>query len=137
MAPADCRCAARPAHINRRRDTKSSVANHGGREQKISEVAIRWKPPWLALLLGRPCGHSIYRLDKAPTGEGTRHHREALWWLLQEEELTVDGDLSGRGWWQGSRGSQTLVGIKLNNGEGNGTPVQYSCLENPMGGGAR
>ena len=22
------------------------------------------------------------------------------------------------------------------NGEGNGTPLQYSCLENPMGGGA-
>ena len=24
----------------------------------------------------------------------------------------------------------------LENGEGNGTPVQYSCLENPMDGGA-
>ena len=24
----------------------------------------------------------------------------------------------------------------LNNGEGNGTPLQYSCLENPMDGGA-
>ena len=24
-----------------------------------------------------------------------------------------------------------------NNGEGNGTPLQYSCLENPMDGGAR
>ena len=23
-----------------------------------------------------------------------------------------------------------------NNGEGNGTPLQYSCLENPMNGGA-
>ena len=23
------------------------------------------------------------------------------------------------------------------NGEGDGTPLQYSCLENPMGGGAR
>ena len=25
---------------------------------------------------------------------------------------------------------------KGNNGEGNGTPLQYSCLENPMDGGA-
>ena len=25
---------------------------------------------------------------------------------------------------------------KLSNGEGNGTPLQYSCLENPMDGGA-
>ena len=29
------------------------------------------------------------------------------------------------------------VGLKLNiHGEGNGTPLQYSCLENPMDGGA-
>ena len=27
-------------------------------------------------------------------------------------------------------------GIHLGSGEGNGTPLQYSCLENPMGGGA-
>ena len=27
-----------------------------------------------------------------------------------------------------------MLGIRL--GEGNGTPLQYSCLENPMGGGA-
>ena len=26
--------------------------------------------------------------------------------------------------------------FKHTNGEGNGTPLQYSCLENPMGGGA-
>ena len=29
--------------------------------------------------------------------------------------------------------SLTVVGIP---GEGNGTPLQYSCLENPMDGGA-
>jgi len=28
------------------------------------------------------------------------------------------------------------VGIILKNGEGNGTSLQYSCLENPMDGGA-
>ena len=27
-------------------------------------------------------------------------------------------------------------GVKQGLGEGNGTPLQYSCLENPMGGGA-
>ena len=26
--------------------------------------------------------------------------------------------------------------FRLKNGEGNGTPLQYSCLENPMDGGA-
>ena len=29
-----------------------------------------------------------------------------------------------------------LQSSKLNVGEGNGTPLQYSCLENPMDGGA-
>ena len=29
-----------------------------------------------------------------------------------------------------------MVIIANNNGEGNGTPLQYSCLENPMDGGA-
>ena len=29
-----------------------------------------------------------------------------------------------------------FTGSKHHNGEGNGTPLQYSCLENPMGGGA-
>ena len=32
--------------------------------------------------------------------------------------------------------SRTLGEVDRNNGEGNGTPLQYSCLENPMGGGA-
>jgi len=29
-----------------------------------------------------------------------------------------------------------LKAIRTQNGEGNGTPLQYSCLENPMDGGA-
>ena len=29
-----------------------------------------------------------------------------------------------------------LLGMLLSLGEGNGTPLQYSCLENPMDGGA-
>ena len=30
----------------------------------------------------------------------------------------------------------SLLGLAINLGEGNGTPLQYSCLENPMDGGA-
>ena len=29
-----------------------------------------------------------------------------------------------------------LIGVRASIGEGNGTPLQYSCLENPMDGGA-
>ena len=38
------------------------------------------------------------------------------------------------GWRQYS--SFYLTGTSLYSGEGNGTPLQYSCLENPMGRGA-
>ena len=31
---------------------------------------------------------------------------------------------------------QVTQHIKVLHGEGNGTPLQYSCLENPMDGGA-
>ena len=30
----------------------------------------------------------------------------------------------------------SYISVKLRNGEGNGTPFQYSCLENPTNGGA-
>ena len=31
---------------------------------------------------------------------------------------------------------EIFKGTRLNNGDGNGTPLQYSCLQNPMDGGA-
>ena len=33
--------------------------------------------------------------------------------------------------------SSILISLTTLHGEGNGTPLQYSCLENPMDGGAR
>ena len=41
----------------------------------------------------------------------------------QKTKIMVSGPITS---WQLDRG----------NGEGNGTPLQYSCLENPMDGGA-
>ena len=34
------------------------------------------------------------------------------------------------------RQMRNLVPAQIKTGEGNGTPLQYSCLENPMDGGA-
>ena len=40
-------------------------------------------------------------------------------------------------WWPAVRGAAELDTTEpLTFGEGNGTPLQYSCLENPMDGGA-
>ena len=41
----------------------------------------------------------------------------------------------GCGWEGGLRGRDIAIRI-ADSGEGNGTPLQYSCLENPMDGGA-
>ena len=38
----------------------------------------------------------------------------------------TDFSVPEKNWWQ----------LELRSGEGNGTPLQYSCLENPMDGGA-
>ena len=35
-----------------------------------------------------------------------------------------------------SKIQSTLFSTKLHDNKGNGTPLQYSCLENPMDGGA-
>ena len=51
-------------------------------------------------------------------------------------KITVDGDCS-----HGIKrclllGKKAMTNLDSIFGEGNGTPFQYSCLENPMGGGA-
>lgn len=72
--PGDCAGVLGPAPTCGSRDTKSSVANHGGREPKIRELAIRQKTSWLALLLGGRVDPPSTHLDKAPFGEESGHH---------------------------------------------------------------
>ena len=40
------------------------------------------------------------------------------------------------GWMKHKLESRLLGEISITSGEGNGSPLQYSCLENPMDGGA-
>ena len=49
------------------------------------------------------------------------------WWLSGKESACSAGNAGGAGLIPGSGRSP---------GEGNGNPLQYSCLENPMGRGA-
>ena len=46
------------------------------------------------------------------------------WWLSGKESACDVGDLS------------LIPGLGRSPGEGNGNPLQYSCLENPTDGGA-
>ena len=53
----------------------------------------------------------------------------SLWLILLIDlwrKSTVDGESE----------EQDFIQLTLEHGEGNGTPLQYSCLENPMDGGA-
>ena len=64
------------------------------------------------------------------------------WYNPVEQELRWQVDLSYpkvyhvvcSAWNAGDPG--LIPGLERSPGEGNGTPLQYSCLENPMDGGA-
>jgi len=47
-------------------------------------------------------------------------HAELPWWLSGKESACNAGDLD------------LIPGLERSPGEGNGNPLQYSCLENPM-----
>ena len=48
----------------------------------------------------------------------------------------ISGGLDGRASAYNARDLGSVPGSGRSSGEGNGTPLQYSCLENPMDGGA-
>ena len=56
-------------------------------------------------------------------------------WSRKSSQGTVEGDWEGVKWGSKSK-SRASSWIPRHCGEGNGTPLQYSCLENPMDGGA-
>ena len=56
-------------------------------------------------------------------------------WRQEEKGTTEDEMVGWHNWLNGHEFGQTL-GVGDGYGEGNGTPLQYSCLENPMDGGA-
>ena len=51
-------------------------------------------------------------------------------------KITADGDCSHEIKRHLLLGRKVITNLDSIFGEGNGTPLQYSCLENPMGGGA-
>ena len=51
-------------------------------------------------------------------------------------KITADGDCSHEIKRRLLLGSKVMTNLDSIFGEGNGTPLQYSCLENPMGRGA-
>ena len=53
------------------------------------------------------------------------------WGLKFEKEVEKE-----RAWNEKWNEKEEYLGFMAGFGEGNGTPLQYSCLENPMDGGA-
>ena len=52
------------------------------------------------------------------------------WFDLQANQGTLKSLLQSHSW------KASILILEMGNGEGNGTPLQYSCLENPMDRGA-
>ena len=69
-------------------------------------------------------GDSLRRLSPQPQEDNVRI-------MLQENQLVLQRIT----WWCEEK-PLTFGDQKCQSGEGNGTPLQYSCLENPMEGGA-
>ena len=65
-----------------------------------------------------PPGSSVYGIFQAKVLE---------WDAIAFSMTNLDSILKSR--------DITLLACKMSEGEGNGTPLQYSCLENPMDGG--
>ena len=56
--------------------------------------------------------------------------------MISTEKIIEGFELSTETSFIHTKEQHYLMGSFLSSGEGNGTPLQYSCLENPMGGGA-
>ena len=62
---------------------------------------------------------------------------QRIWHNLETEQQKQDAHFSGKNTeFQVKESISKMQLLKAINGEGNGTPLQYSCLENPMDGGA-
>ena len=53
-----------------------------------------------------------------------------------DEDKYTGGDLRLPTWFNQTNSDSISVSVSSSTGEGNGTPLRYSCLENPMDGGA-
>ena len=59
-----------------------------------------------------------------------------LLWILMPNLMDFPGGSDGKASAYNARDLGLIPGSGISSGEGNGNPVQYSCLENPMDGGA-
>ena len=67
------------------------------------------------------------------TGAVSLFHNEKDWWVFMAcaaLSFVIGGITLSIGKWKARHASSLCLG------EGDGTPLQYSCLENPMDGGA-
>ena len=73
----------------------------------------------------------LFTLKKSDTGHFVTYSMDILWCLCVVEKMELrlrdNFNLLARTF---------TIGVDLRIGEGNGTPLQYPCLENPMDRGA-
>ena len=82
---------------------------------------LAWKIPWMEEP-GRL--HTVRRVTKSQIRLSNQNIRASQVALMVKNLPANAGDLG------------SIPGLGRPSGEGNGNPLKYSCLENPMGGGA-
>ena len=88
------------------------------------------------------CGPNFYKASWGHGGEERNVTSVGSWNKMWPEDREWEEIGTGSGWrgWQGqpcSAWQGILIVLEELGGEGNGTSLQYSCLENAMDGGAR
>ena len=75
---------------------------------------------------------TVVQDNSCHTGDGIQWISKKSYWMEEGEE---EGDSRAERW--SATGGQAVISLTPDvDGEGNGNPLQYSCLENPMDGGA-
>ena len=99
--------------------------------------AVYCHPAYLTYMQSTSCkmlGWMKHKLELRLLGEISIRSDMQIIPLLQQKDFPGGADGKASAYNAGDPGS--IPGLGRSPGEGNGTPLQYSCLENPMDGGA-
>ena len=109
----------------------------GSKLEKEYVKAICCHPSYLTYMQSTSCkmpSWMKHKLELRLLGEISIRSDMQIIPLLQQKDFPGGADGKASAYNAGDPGS--IPGLGRSPGEGNGTPLQYSCLENPMDGGA-
>ena len=87
-------------------------------------------------MVPRPATWELFRNAISQVSQQTPFFRNSEGGALESDSTSLPVHSDGKASVYNVRDLGSIPGLGRLPGEGNGNPLQYSCLENPMGGGA-